>query len=239
LHGDAANRYGALNGDHRPLPSALQSGISRAPLRRDGMTRYLALIGAALLAVSSSLGMVAAQTDGAPVNADGSYVVANDDGVPVASGAGDDISYGDINTGGGGGEVLGDPNAVYSPMVPENPGPDGGFLVMPGAGDGLIGGMPIQPVPAAADGTTTTTSNVATSEGNTAENVPVESLATEGSTAAPVDSGETASGFCTQYPTWYDSQVAYENLGATAADPALVQEVDPDSNGIACEAYME
>ena len=75
--------------------------------------------------------------------------------------------------------------------------------------------------------------------GNTVENVPVESLTTDNSSAAPVDSGETAGGFCTQYPTWYDSQVAYENLGATAADPALVQEVDPDYNGIACEGYMQ
>jgi hypothetical protein len=203
------------------------------------MTRFLALLGAALLAVSSSLALVAAQSDGTPVNADGSYVVATDDGAPVASGAGDDIYYGDINTGGGGGEILGDPNAIYSPMVPQNPGPDGGFLVMPGAGDGLIGGIPIQPVPAAPDGTTTTTSNVATSAGNTVENVPVESLTTDNSNAAPVDSSETAGGFCTQYPTWYDSQVAYENLGATAADPALVQEVDPDYNGIACEGYMQ
>ena len=43
------------------------------------MKRYLALVGAAVLAVSSALGSVSAQT-GVPVNADGSYVVANDDG---------------------------------------------------------------------------------------------------------------------------------------------------------------
>ena len=109
-----------------------------------------------MLAVSTSLGSISAQT-GIPVNADGSYVVANDDGAPIASGAGDDIVYGDINTGGGGGEILGDPNAVYSPMVPDNPGPDGGVPVMPGAGDGLIGGVPILPVPAAPDATTQTT----------------------------------------------------------------------------------
>ncbi len=45
-------------------------------------------------------------------------------------------------------------------------------------------------------------------------------------------------GFCAQYGTWYDAQVAYENLGATAADPALVQEVDPNYDGIACEEMM-
>ena len=55
-----------------------------------------------------------------PVNADGSYVVANDDApTNIVSGQGDDITYGDIDTGGGGGEVLGDPSAVYSPIVPD------------------------------------------------------------------------------------------------------------------------
>ena len=201
------------------------------------MMRYLTVIGAAVLAVSSTLGMVSAQTDGTPVNADGSYVVASDDGAPVASGAGDDIVYGDINTGGGGGEILGDPSAIYSPMVPQNPGPDGGFLVMPGAGDGLIGGVPIQPVPGAPDGTTTTTTNLATTQGNTIENVPVESLVPADSTTT-TDTAAAPAGFCAQYPTWYDAQVAYENLGATAADPALVQEVDPNYDGIACEEYM-
>ena len=74
------------------------------------MTRYLTLIGAALLAVSSYCS-VSAQT-GIPVNADGSYVVANDDGAPIVEGAGDDIVVGDVSTGGKGGEILGDPNAV-------------------------------------------------------------------------------------------------------------------------------
>src|SRR5215216_5671671 len=125
------------------------------------MKRYLALIGAAVLAVSSSLGSISAQT-GIPVNADGSYVVANDDGAPTASGAGRDINYGDVSTGGAVGETLGDPNAVYSPMVPDNPGPEGGVPVMPGAGDGLIGGVPIlPPIPSAPDSTTATTTNLA------------------------------------------------------------------------------
>src|ERR687894_426030 len=63
------------------------------------MKRYLALIGAAVLAVSSSLGSISAQT-GIPVNADGSYVVANDDSEPIVSGVGEDIDYGDVSTGG-------------------------------------------------------------------------------------------------------------------------------------------
>jgi hypothetical protein len=199
------------------------------------MTRYLALIGAAVLAVSSSLGSISAQT-GIPVNADGSYVVASDDGAPIASGAGEDIYYGDVSTGGARGQTLGDPSAVYSPMVPDNPGPNGGVPVMPGAGDGLIGGVPIQPTPTAPDATTLTTTNLASTEGTATENIPVDAAAPAGS--APVASDTAASGFCVQYATWYDAQIAYENLGATAADPALVQEVDPNYDGIACEEMM-
>jgi hypothetical protein len=200
------------------------------------MQRLLAWTAAGLLAVSSSLGVVSAQD--VPVNADGSYVVANDDApTNIVSGQGDDITYGNIDTGGSGGEVLGDPAAVYSPNVPS---PGGGVPIIAGAGDGMIGGVPIMPVaPAAPDGTTQTTTNLATTEGAATENVPVEAAAPPAETApAPTDTATTATGFCTQYATWYDAQVAYENLGATAADPALVQEVDPNYDGIACEEYM-
>jgi hypothetical protein len=200
------------------------------------MKRYLALIGAAVLAVSSSLGSISAQ-NGIPVNADGSYVVANDDGEPIALGTGDNIDYGNVSTGGARGETLGDPNAVYSPMVPDNPGPDGGVPVMPGAGDGLIGGMPIQPVPAAPGATTATTTDLASTDGTTTESVPVDAAAPADSAPVATDT-VAAGGFCSQYATWYDAQIAYENLGTTAADPALVQEVDPNYDGIACEEMM-
>ena len=200
------------------------------------MKRYLALIGAAVLAVASSLGSISAQ-NGIPVNADGSYVVANDDACPIASGTGDNIDYGDVSTGGAVGETLGDPNAVYSPMVPDNPGPDGGVPVVPGAGDGLIGGMPIQLSPAAPDATTTTTTNLASTEGTATENIPVDAAAPAEPAPVATDTA-AAGGFCSQYATWYDAQIAYENLGATAADPALVQEVDPNYDGIACEEIM-
>jgi hypothetical protein len=199
------------------------------------MTRLVTIMGALLLALGSPA-MSALAQEGVPVNADGSYVVANDDGVPIVSGAGDDIVYGDINTGGGGGEVLGDPSAVYSPNVPDNPGPNGGVPVIAGAGDGLIGGAPIRP--AAPDSTTTTTTSLATSEGSATENIPVDALAPEAAAPAPTDSGTAPIGFCAQYTAWYDAQIAYENLGATAADPALVQEVDSDYDGIACEGLM-
>jgi hypothetical protein len=99
----------------------------------------------------------------------------------------------------------------------------------------MIGGMPIRPVATAPDNTASTTTTLANDSGTTTENVPVESTgetATTETEAAP-------SGFCAQYVDWYDAQVAYENLGATAADPAFVNEVDPDWDGIACEVEME
>jgi hypothetical protein len=43
---------------------------------------------------------------------------------------------------------------------------------------------------------------------------------------------------CGAYGNWYDAQIAYENAGATAADPAMVQAMDPDYDGIACEEGM-
>ena len=43
---------------------------------------------------------------------------------------------------------------------------------------------------------------------------------------------------CQEYSDWYDAQIAYENAGATAADPAMVQALDPDYDGIACEEGM-
>jgi len=43
---------------------------------------------------------------------------------------------------------------------------------------------------------------------------------------------------CGGYGDWYDAQIAYENAGATAADPAMVQAMDPDYDGIACEEGM-
>jgi hypothetical protein len=191
------------------------------------MTRQL-LTGAAAVAfaLATSLLGVSAQRN-TPVNADGAFFVANDDGAPIVSGKGEDVVYGDVNTGGGGGQVLGDPNAVYTPITPDHDT----VALNPGAGDGMIGGMPIQPVATAPDNTATTTTSLDNSTGATSENVPVDSMGETSTEAAPT-------GFCGQYVDWYDAQVAYENLGATAADPALVNEVDPDWDGIACEVEM-
>lgn len=190
--------------------------------------QLLMSLAAAAFAVSSSLLSVSAQSQ--PVNADGAYVVANDDGAPMVSGKGEDLTYGDINTGGGGGQVLGDPSAVYSPVTPDHDT----VALNPGAGDGMIGGMPIRPVATAPDDTASTMTSTATESGTTTENVPVESM---GETSTTTTDAAPA-GFCAQYVDWYGAQVAYENLGGTAADPALVNEVDPDWDGIACEVGM-
>jgi hypothetical protein len=103
-----------------------------------------------------------------------------------------------------------------------------------------MGGMPISPAPGA---TTTTATNLASTESTATENAPADAAAPVDATApadaAPVAADtEATGGFCSQYATWYDAQIAYENLGATAADPALVQEVDPNYDGIACEEIM-
>jgi hypothetical protein len=189
------------------------------------MNRYLALIGAAMLAVATASGSISAQTG--PVNADGSYAVADDDGVNTVSGQGDDIVVGEINSGGGGGEVLGDPNFL--------PDTSGGIPVVPGAGDGIIAGIPVALL-LLPDATTTTTP--ATSAGIATGAIPVAAPAPTDAAPVMTDSTMATGGFCTQYPTWYDAQLAYENLGGTAADPALVQEVDPNLDGVACEEYM-
>ena len=192
--------------------------------------RYLAFIGAAMLAVATASGSISAQTG--PVNADGSYAVADDDGVNTVSGQGDDIVVGEINSGGGGGEVLGDPNFL--------PDTSGAIPTVPGAGDGVIAGIPVALLllPEATTTTTPATSaGIATGAIPVAAPAPIETAPAE---PAPLMTESTAptGGFCAQYPTWYDAQLAYENLGGAAADPALVQEVDPNYDGIACEEFM-
>jgi hypothetical protein len=191
--------------------------------------RLVTSVAAVAFVLSSSLLGASAQST-TPVNADGAYVVANDDGAPMVSGAGEDLVYGDVNTGGGGGQVLGDPSAVYTPITPDHDT----VALNPGAGDGMIGGMPIRPVVTAPDNTANTTTSLANDSGTTTENVPVESMGETSTTSTDA----AQAGFCAQYADWYEAQVAYENLGATGADPALVNEVDPDWDGVACEEAM-
>ena len=194
------------------------------------MKRYLALIGAAVLAVSS-LGSISAQ-NGIPVNADGSYVVANDDDVPFATGTGDNIDYGEVATGGTVGETLGDPNAVYSPNGAGQSG--AGWRRTGGAGRRrrshrrhahLSSRQPLR-MPRRRPRRISPARKAP--RRRTFRSMPPR----RPNPAPDATDSAAASGFCSQYATWYDAQIAYENLGTTAADPALVQEVDPNYDGI-------
>jgi hypothetical protein len=56
--------------------------------------------------------------------------------------------------------------------------------------------------------------------------------------APPAEAPASTVAGCDSYASWYDSQVAYEAAGMTAADPAIVAALDPDDDGIACEEGM-
>ena len=106
------------------------------------MKRYLALFGAAVLAVSSSWARSPPRPGSRSMRTGRTSLPTTMARRSPRAGV-TTSSYGDVSTGGARGETLGDPNAVYSPMVPTS-GPDGGVPTMPGAGDGLIGGVPIR-----------------------------------------------------------------------------------------------
>lgn len=57
--------------------------------------------------------------------------------------------------------------------------------------------------------------------------------------AAPAAAAAAPDLSCTAYPDWLTVQSAYEAAGRTAADPALVNAIDPDWDGIACEDGMQ
>ena len=56
--------------------------------------------------------------------------------------------------------------------------------------------------------------------------------------AVPATDPALAGTGCANYGTWYDAQVAYETAGGTAADPGLVNSLDPNWDGVACEELM-
>lgn len=55
--------------------------------------------------------------------------------------------------------------------------------------------------------------------------------------AAAVDPAQAGMG-CANYPDWLSAQTAYENAGGTAADPAFVNSLDPNWDGVVCEEMM-
>ena len=56
-------------------------------------------------------------------------------------------------------------------------------------------------------------------------------------TTAAVDPAQAGMG-CANYTDWLSAQTAYENGGGTSADPAFVNSLDPNWDGVACEELM-
>lgn len=184
------------------------------------MNRVSLLVAGLALGLAALAGPVSAQTPSETV-ADGGYSVA-DPSNPNVSDEGDTRVYGDIATGNSGGDVYGDPAALaniqsHDTLVASVPPPD----LTP---DDDPAPLPAPAAPAPADGTTTTTAETATSPGDT-------STTGDTTTAAPVSA-------CGGYGTWYDAQVAYESAGGLGGDPSLVQAVDADADGVACEELI-
>jgi hypothetical protein len=76
--------------------------------------------------------------------------------------------------------------------------------------------------------------------------VPVDGSAApaDDGAAVPVDEPSSSDASapawsCDAYASWYDAQNAYEAAGGADGDPSMVAALDPDGNGIACEAMME
>ena len=63
-------------------------------------------------------------------------------------------------------------------------------------------------------------------------------IAREGDNAVRAPEAEPAEApavtACTDFPTWYDAQLALES----AVDPAIIASLDPDEDAIACEEVM-
>ncbi|MGI9252149.1 MAG: hypothetical protein ACR2J8_00240, partial [Thermomicrobiales bacterium] len=77
------------------------------------MSKTLTLSLSIGLGLSTLVGVAHAQDT---ITSDGGYVTANDEnGGQSVEGGGSDIVYGDVSTGQTGGEVLGDPSAIYYP----------------------------------------------------------------------------------------------------------------------------
>ncbi|MCC6315010.1 MAG: hypothetical protein IT337_13480 [Thermomicrobiales bacterium] len=118
------------------------------------MHRLLALFVSLGLGVAACAGIASAQDadSGAgadTVNSDGGYIITSDgDANPNRSSEGVNVIYGDVSTGNKGGEVLGDPNAVYQPDLSGIPHPGGSWTPTitgipvgnPTAGN-MLGGM--------------------------------------------------------------------------------------------------
>jgi hypothetical protein len=116
---------------------------------KDAMRKALTLLVSLGLGISASAGIAGLASAQDTITSDGGYVTANDDsGDSSVEGGGTDIVYGDVSTGNTGGDVLGDPGAIYYPDLSSVPSPSGepwsptivGIPVgNPGAGDMIDG----------------------------------------------------------------------------------------------------
>lgn len=107
--------------------------------------------------------------------------------------------------------------ANLTPPVGLPPGPP---LIHP-AGTGQSGSSSVSMAPG------TLTSGTAR-EGRNAVRAP------EAEPVAAAEPEPVAAPACTDYPTWYDAQLALES----SVDEATISSLDPDGNAIACEEVM-
>lgn len=200
------------------------------------MHRFTVAIASLALGVALVQGAAAQETPPTVATvADGGYSSA-DPSNPLVVSEGENRVYGDIATGNTGGEVYGDPAALANiqtadeiaasvPPVNLTPGnsPSDGVLPAPPAESGTTVSTE------ATDGSTSGAAPV--TEGTAPAPAPVAEGTTPETAAAPVSA-------CGGYGTWYDAQVAYEAGGGLGGDQGVVQAVDPDFDGVACEELI-
>ncbi|MDQ3411158.1 MAG: CAP domain-containing protein, partial [Chloroflexota bacterium] len=198
-------------------------------------------------------------------NADGANVSATDDGSGPVNGDGAVNVYDDINTGGVTGDNVNyDQSTSTTPASSETAAPPAETTAAPAdtAAPPAEQPAPVEQTTVTAtdsNGTVTDTfsSNIQEADGDaqslgnpsntnsssapgTVSTDPIDpAVASEPAPVAdPAVDPALAGAGCANYATWYDAQVAYESAGATAADPALVNSLDPNWDGVACEELM-
>ncbi|HEX5500340.1 MAG TPA: excalibur calcium-binding domain-containing protein, partial [Thermomicrobiales bacterium] len=67
---------------------------------------------------------------------------------------------------------------------------------------------------------------------------PADASASDAGASGDGGSGDAAAASCSQFASWYDAQTYYEAAGGTDGGSALVNALDPDVDGIACEEMM-
>ncbi len=212
---------------------------------------FAAVAGLALSALL--LNGVVAQETGLPTDSSGSDVTADpaETGVSEVNGDGPNVTYGDIGPGSvitpvsitpattNPGTTNIDPGTVTTDGVVQLP-PNSSISNQPGE-ETVIGnpGDPSPPTASAAPGTVNGETPAPPAEPAPVDTAPVEGAPVD---SAPVD-GAPILGIdpATGQPscdTWLESQEAYESLGGVNGDPAMVDVVDADRDGIACEETM-